>query len=192
MFAESEAATSAAPATTKAPDSTSQLARVLRGRIFSRHEYVEKKRRAFMRPKTDFTHITPAISNAMFFKIPRELRDSIYQSLWVDMRIWQRYKKKHYIVTYGDQGDLDSEENSTYAKVDSTVYWKLPFADESRYPGVMAADLQKDASRRPSRVPSTFSVDLRVVGQERECRIHFSTHDTSSSTSATSLRRRYR
>jgi hypothetical protein len=64
-----------------------------------KQEYVEKKRRASRRPKTDFTYIMPAVSNAMFFKLPRELRDSIYQFLWVDMRICQHYKKKSFIVT---------------------------------------------------------------------------------------------
>jgi hypothetical protein len=168
MSTRSEAETLAAPTTTKVPGSTSEHIRVLRGRMVPKQEYVEKKRRVSRRPKTDFTHITPAISNAMFFKLPRELRDSIYQLLWIDMRIWQRYKKKFFIVTYGDQGDLDSEENSTYGKVGSAIYRKLPFADESRYSGAMAADLQADAGRRSGRVPSTSSVDFRVVGQKRE------------------------
>jgi hypothetical protein len=166
MSSRSEDAALAAPTTTEVSGSTSERTRVLRGRIAPEQGYVEKKRRALRCPETDFTHITPAISDAIFFKLPRELRDSVYQFLWVDMRIWQRYKKNFFILTYGDQGDMDSEENSTYGKVGSVVYRNLSFTDDPRHSGAMAAELQADASRRPSRVPPTVGVDLRVVGQE--------------------------
>ncbi|KAH3905068.1 hypothetical protein HBI56_230520 [Parastagonospora nodorum] len=89
-----------------------ETSRVLRGRVAPKHEYVKKTRHIIRHREIDFSHIVPTNNTALFFQLPRELRDMVYQFLWLDAQIHQRYKKKHFIVTYGDQGGLGLEDTS--------------------------------------------------------------------------------
>jgi len=112
MSAKRKVATVDNPLDIRGFESRSETSRVLRGRVIPRHEYVKKKRCIIRRKKIDFSHVVPTYSNAVFFQLPRELRDTVYQFLWVDSHIQQRYKKKHFIVTYGDQGGSDLEDTN--------------------------------------------------------------------------------
>ncbi|KAF9693022.1 hypothetical protein EKO04_009029 [Ascochyta lentis] len=43
------------------------------------------------------------LAQPKFFDLPREIRDRVYDYIWVDTgRITQRYKSKEYMVTYGE------------------------------------------------------------------------------------------
>lgn len=112
MSVKRKAATVDNPPDTRGFESRPETSRVLRGRVIPKYEYVKKKRYITRCKKVDFSHIVPTHSTALFFQLPRELRDTVYQFLWVDAHIQQRYKKKRFIVTYGDQGGSDLEDTN--------------------------------------------------------------------------------
>jgi hypothetical protein len=120
MAAKWEAAAMHNTFTPHALQAMPEATRVLRGRVVPKQEHAKKTRRAAKRPKIDFGQIVSVLGDASFFKLPREIRDEIYQLVWYGVRIWQRYKRRRYIVSYGDPVDLNSEDDADMKVGDST------------------------------------------------------------------------
>jgi hypothetical protein len=96
------------------PQSTADMAELLRQQLI-KSASSKKQRRVIKRRAIDIDTIVPAPSYSGFFKLPREVRDTIYGLAWeASPRIRQQYKRKIYHVTYGDQGDLEETGDRTY------------------------------------------------------------------------------
>jgi hypothetical protein len=119
MAAKREAAAMHDTPTPHALEAMPEATRVLRGGVVPKQEYTKKTRCTVKRPKIDFGQIVPVLGDASFFKLPREIRDEIYQLAWYGVRIWQRYKRRRYVISYGDPGDLDSEDDADMKVSDS-------------------------------------------------------------------------
>jgi hypothetical protein len=154
------------------PQSTADMADVLRQRLVATHEAQRKNRRILKRRTIDLNAINPVLNLVGFFKLDCEIRDQIYQMLWSDTtQIRQRYKRRVYNVTYGD---VPFEELELYRRskfkvcclvevcerrtVLSTLF--VVYADNTCL-GTLALDLQADASRGLRRVPPALCLALQ-------------------------------
>jgi len=118
--------------TTSAPQTTADMAELLREKLVAHHETQRKKRRISKGKTINLKKINPKPNSVGFFKLHREIRDMIYQELWsATPKIKQRYKRRFYEVTYGD-GAIDDrvindEECSEVCIVLKRVASTIPF-----------------------------------------------------------------
>jgi hypothetical protein len=93
---------------------TAEMADELREKLNTRQKRSKKKRRICKQPTIDYDTACQTPSAALFLRLPRELRDETYHWLWIDARrIQQRYKRKYYTVTYGEQDDVCCSDTSS-------------------------------------------------------------------------------
>jgi hypothetical protein len=102
-------------ASADAPQTTADMAGLLRAKLIAKYESMRKKRRVSKRRTINVNDLDPVSSDSLFFKLDREVRDMVYQILWADTpQIKQRYKRQYYRVTYGE---LDASKPRANGKV---------------------------------------------------------------------------
>jgi DNA mismatch repair ATPase MutS len=156
---------------TLAPQSTADMAEVLRQRLVATHEAQRKNRRILKRRTINLNAINPVLNLIGFFKLDREIRDQIHQMLWSETtQIHQRYKRRVYNVTYGD---VTFEELQQYRRSKFKVCCLVEVFErqnvlntlsvihaDNTCLGTLALDLQANASRGLRRIPPALCLAL--------------------------------
>jgi len=118
--------TSGTPSTSS---TAADMATLIRTELLTGLDSARKKRRVRSSGTTNVNTIDPTPCTSLLFKLPREIRDQIYQLLWIETpRIRQRYKRRSYPITYGALTLAEQHHISTekVGPIRSTLYCILP------------------------------------------------------------------